>query len=106
MSIYNLEHGSQECPNCGAIKESIEHFFFECASYDSQRQKIFSYLKQVLSPDVFDAFLHSSVFDKVLFCLGERKGLLVNDECGSWYGRIGEFLMSMWGTKKQILYAW
>ena len=30
--------GSQECPNCGACKESVEHVLSECASYDSQRQ--------------------------------------------------------------------
>ena len=30
-------HGSQECPNCRACKESIEHFLFECVLYDSQR---------------------------------------------------------------------
>ena len=35
---------SQECPICGAIKESIKHVLFKCASYDSQRQKIFAYL--------------------------------------------------------------
>ena len=28
--------GSQECPNCGACKESTERVLFECASYDSQ----------------------------------------------------------------------
>ena len=26
---------SQECPNCGTCKESVEHVLFECASYDS-----------------------------------------------------------------------
>ena len=30
--------GSQECPTCGACRESVEHVLFECASYDSQRQ--------------------------------------------------------------------
>ena len=49
------------------------------------------YLKQVLSPDAFDAFLRGSVFDKALFHLTERKGLLVNDECRSWYSRLGGF---------------
>ena len=28
--------GSQECPNCGACKELVDHVVFECASYDSQ----------------------------------------------------------------------
>ena len=39
--------GSQECPNCGACKESVEHVLFECPSYDSQRQSFSEYLKQV-----------------------------------------------------------
>ena len=30
--------GSQECPNCGACKESVEHVHFKCASYDPQRK--------------------------------------------------------------------
>ena len=100
-----VRDGSQECPNCGAIKALVEHVLFECASYDSQRQKIFDYLKLVLPPDAFDPFLRSSNFDKGLFCLRERKGLLVNDECSSWYSRIGEFLMSAWDRRKEILYG-
>ena len=28
---------SQECPDCGAYKESVEHVLFQCASSDSQR---------------------------------------------------------------------
>ena len=27
--------GSQECPNCGACEESVEHVLFAYASYDS-----------------------------------------------------------------------
>ena len=56
------EGGSQECPNCGACKESVEHVLFECASYDSQRLDFFNYLKMVLPPDAFKAFLHGSIF--------------------------------------------
>ena len=41
--------GSQECPYCGACKESVEHVVFECASYNSQRQNFSNYLKQVLT---------------------------------------------------------
>ena len=42
------------------------------------------YLKQVLLPDEFETFLLSSVFDKAVFCLGEKQGVLVNDDCSSW----------------------
>ena len=97
--------GSQECPNCGALKESVEHVLFECVSYDSQRQNFFEYLKQVLSSETFGAFFGSSIFDKALFCLGEMKGLLVNDECSSWYSRVGDFLMSVWNKRKELLYG-
>ena len=37
--------GSQECPNCGACKESVEHVLFECASYNSQRQNSWGYMR-------------------------------------------------------------
>ena len=57
------------------------------------------------SPDAFDVFLRRSIFDKALFCLGERKSLLVNDECSSWYSRIEEFLMLVWNRRKEILYG-
>ena len=83
--------GSQECPNCGACKESVEHVLFECASYDSQRQKFFVYLKQILTPETFEVFIHSNIFEKAVFCLGEKQGTLVNDECSSSYNKIGDF---------------
>ena len=60
--------GTQECLNCVVCKESFEHVVFECASYDSQRE-MFG-LKQVLPPDAFVAFLHGSIFNKTVFCLG------------------------------------
>ena len=47
--------GSQECPNCGACKESVEHVLFECGSYDSQRQNFLDCMKQVLTSEVFEA---------------------------------------------------
>ena len=83
--------GSQECPNCGAYKESIEHVLFEYVSYDSQRLDFLEYLKTVLPPNVFKAFVCGSIVDKTAFCLAEKQGMLVNDECSSWYNRIGNF---------------
>ena len=82
--------GSQECPNCGACKESVEHVLLECASYDSQRQNFSDYMKQVLTSEAFKAVIHGSIFDKAVFCLGEKQGMLVNDECSSWY-KVGGF---------------
>ena len=39
----------------------------------------------------FEAFLYDSIFDITPFYLGEKQGMLVNDECSSWYNRIGNF---------------
>ena len=30
---------------------------------------------------------------KTAFCLGEKQGMLANDECSSWYNRVGDFLV-------------
>ena len=37
--------------------------------------------------------------------LGEKQGMLVNDECSSWYNKVGDFLMSVWDRRKEILYG-
>ena len=49
------------------------------------------YTKQILTPEAFEAFDHSSIFDKAVFCLGEKQDMLVKDECSSWYNRVGDF---------------
>ena len=48
-------------------------------------------MKQVLTLEAFEAFIHGSIFDKAVFCLGEKQGMLVNDECTSWYNKVGDF---------------
>ena len=35
------------------------------------------FLTQVLPQDAFEAFLHGSIFNKTVFCLGEKQGMLV-----------------------------
>ena len=106
MGRHDKGGASQECPNCGACKELGEHVIFECASYVSQRLDFLDYLKTVLLPDAFEAFLCGSIFDKTAFCLGGKQGMLVNDECSSWYKRGGEFRVSIWDTRKQLLYTY
>ena len=91
MDRHAKRGGSQECPNGGACKESVEHVLFECASYGSQRQNFLDYTKQVLTSEVFEAFIHGRIFDKAVFCLGEKQGRLVNDECSSRYNKVGDF---------------
>ena len=61
------------------------------------------YLKQVLLPDALETFLHSSIFDKAVFCLGEKLGMLVNDECSSWYNRVGDFLLWVLEQRKKFI---
>ena len=70
---------------------SVEHVLFECASYDPQRLTFLDYLKEVLPPDTFEAFLGASIFDKTAFCLREKQYTLGNNVCSSWYDRIGDF---------------
>ena len=55
------------------------------------KQNFLVYIKQVLTPEAFEAFNHRSIFDKAVFCLGEKQGTLVNDECSSWYNKVGDF---------------
>ena len=40
---------------------------------------------------MIETFLFGNSFDKTAFCLGEKEGRLVNDECSSWYNRVGDF---------------
>ena len=42
-------------------------------------------MEQILNPEAFKPFIHGSIFDKAVFCLGGEQGMLVNDECSSWY---------------------
>ena len=95
--------GSQECANFGDCKESVEHVLFECASCNSRRQNFLDYMKPVFTPETFKAFNHSSIFDKAVICLGEKQGMLVNDEVTSQYERVGDVQMSVWDRRKEIL---
>ena len=89
----------------GLVRNLVDHVLFECASYDSQRQFFSDSMRQILTLEAFEAFIHSSIFDKAVFCLGEKQGMLVNDECRSWYNKVGDFLMSVWDRRKESLYG-
>ena len=44
--------------------------------------------------------MHHSILDKTVFCLGEKQGTIVNDDCSSWYNRVGEFFDVSMGEKE------
>ena len=53
-------------------------------------------------------FMHGNTsFTNISYTLGEKQGMLVNDECtcNSWYNKVGDFLMSVWNRRKEILYG-
>ena len=62
-------------------------------------------MKHILTLEAFKAFNHNSIFDKAVFCLGEKQSMLINDKCSSWYNTVGDFLMSVWYSRKEILYS-
>ena len=51
----------------------------------------------VLPPDAFETVLCGNIFDNTAFCLGEKEGMLINDECSSWYNRVGDFFRIHFG---------
>ena len=57
----------------------------------TQRQNFLDYMKQILTLEAFEAFNHSSIFDKAVFCLHDKQGMLIKDECSSWYNKVGDF---------------
>ena len=62
-------------------------------------------MQSLIPPDAFKDFLRGSIFDKSAFCLREKQHMLVNDDCSSWYNRVGNFLVSIWDRRKQLLYT-
>ena len=68
------------------------------------RDKFFYYMKQILT---LEAFNYSSIFDKTVFCLGEKQGMLINDECSSWYNRVGDFFnVSLGWEERNFIWQW
>ena len=53
---------------------------------------------------ILKLFFVAAFSDKTPFCLREKDGMLVNDECSSCYNRGGEFLVE-WNSRKQLLYV-
>ena len=77
--------------------------FFLSVHHLIPRKNFLRYLMQVVTPQAFEIFHHSSIFNKAVFCLNETPGMLINDKCSSWYNKVGDFLMLVWNMRKGIL---
>ena len=62
-------------------------------------------MKQVLTLEAFEAFIRGSIFNKAVLRLCEKQGMLVNNECSSWYNKVGDLIILVWDWKKEILYS-
>ena len=62
------------------------------------RLDFLDYLETVHPSDASETFLRRSIFDKTAFCLGEKEVMLVNDG-------VGDFIVSVWGQEKKLLYT-
>ena len=101
--LKGVGHGS--VLTWGLVRSQLSMIFTN-VYHDSQRL-ILDYLKKVLPLNIFEAFLCGCIFNKIAFCLGEKQGMLVNNECSSWSNRVGDFLVhvSVWDRRKEILYT-
>ena len=76
--------------NVGFVKSLLSMFFLS-VDHTIPRDKFLDYMKQILTLEAFETFNHSSIFDKAVFCLGEKQGMLINNERVSCYHRVGNF---------------
>ena len=72
---------------------------FECVSYNSQGQ-FFELLKTSASSGCVWGFMHRIVFNKMIFCLGEKQGMIINNDCSMCYNRVSVFFCVGLGEKK------
>ena len=49
--------------------------------------------------------IQCSVFEATVFCLGEKQGMIVNDDCSLWNSRVSDFLMLVWERREEISYG-
>ena len=91
LGRYAKRAGSQACPNIGACMKSVKHVLFECASLWFPEAKFFRLYEANPYSESGRSFQSQQHFDKAMFCLGEKQGMLVNDGYSSWYNKVGDF---------------
>ena len=69
LGRHNKGVGHRSVLIVGLVISQLSMFFLSMyISYDFQRLEFLDYLKTLLPPDVFEAYLHGSIFDKTTFC--------------------------------------
>ena len=74
----------------GLVRSQLS-MFFSSVHYMVSPRLIFYYLKPVLSLDPLKVSFIVAFFDKSVFLLEEKHSTFTNDECTSWYNRVGDF---------------
>ena len=57
--------------------------------------KHFDSFSQFITLDIFEAFHHGSIFNKLVLCLSEKQATLINNDCSSWYNIVEDFVKSV-----------
>ena len=68
----------------GPVKSCLSKCF-SAVHHTIPKDKSLDYLKQVLLLVAFEDFMHHSILDKMVFCLGEKQGMIAYDDCSPWY---------------------
>ena len=59
-------------------------------------------MKQIILQDAFEAFLHSSIFISAVYWLGDKQGVLVNNECSFCCKRVDTSLLPVLDRREEI----
>ena len=80
--------------------------FFLSVHHLIPRNKLFWTISgKFLLPNALETFCHGSIFNKAVFCFGKKQFMSVNNEYSSWYSEVGDFIMSVWDRRNEVLYG-
>ena len=82
------------------VKSLLSMYFLNVHHAIPKDKNLLDYLKQVLLLDTFEDYMCCSGLDKTVVRLGEKQGMIVNDDCSLWYNRVGDFFDVGMGEKE------
>ena len=83
-------------------RQVFEHVIFEYASCDFQTLICFYIWSKFLLWKHSNLLITTAFWIKLCFVQGRKQGMFIKDECISRYNRVGDFLVSVWESWKEI----